>query len=100
VAAGLPEEQLESVGRRLDHLRRLEHRLGDTLLLFFDDLDAALLELLAKRFVLEQVELERLEDFLKLLVTEGATVLLGCFEQVAHVLAAEDGLDLSRRHAY
>ena len=94
---GLAQEELQGVGRRLDDDRLSRgSRLGGALLL--DDLDPALLPSSTKRLHLQHVEIERLEHLVRLVLPDGAASLLGCLEQMSHVLAA-DGLDLSRRHA-
>src|SRR5215204_233087 len=98
VAAGLAQEELKRVGRRLvdGRLRRRPRRLF-WLWGLLDDVDAALLELALERLALHLVQLQRLENLCQLGVPDRAR-LLGNLEQIAQVLAAEDGLDLSRRH--
>src|SRR5829696_1408839 len=98
VTAGLAQEELERVGRRLvdGRLRRRLRRLFG-LWGLLDDVDAALLELALERLALHLVQLQRLENLCQLGVPDCAR-LLGNLEQVAQILAAEDRLDLSRRH--
>ena len=100
VPAGLAQEELERVGRRLvgDLRRRLRRLLGLLGLWgLLDDVDAALLELALERLALHFVQFQRLEDLCQLGMPD-RTRLLGNLEQIAQVLAAEDRLDLSRRH--
>src|SRR5215207_5399992 len=91
VAAGLAQEELKRVGRRLvdGRLRRRPRRLF-WLWGLLDDVDAALLELALERLALHLVQLQRLENLCQLGVPDRAR-LLGNLEQIAQVLAAEGG---------
>ena len=97
VPAGLAQEELQRVGRRLDRLdgRRGRRRrgLGLLLRLLRQQLDAAPVELDVHGFDLERVELHRLEQLDQLLLAQLAA-RLGRFEQRRKLLVDEDRLDL------
>ena len=100
MAAGLAQEELQRVGRRLERLgrgrRRLLRRrlgLGLSLRLRREQLDAAPVELLVDGLGLERVELERLEDLDQLDLTELAARLRR-LEQRGELLGGENRLDL------
>src|SRR3954453_13405647 len=66
VLAGLAEEELQRIRRRLDRLDGSGRWCGSLFLLFFDDeLDAAAIELLVHGVGLERVELEWLEKLVQ-----------------------------------
>jgi hypothetical protein len=96
VPAGLAQEQLQRVGRRLDRRRERDDGLGVGGLL--DDLDRSTVELSEKRVLLELGELVHLGE-LGELGHAHAAYLLGSFEQLADLLDEEDVLDVDLRHA-
>ena len=95
--AGLAQEELQRVGRRLDGRR--DRGWGRRLLLrLVDELDAAPVELDVDGVDLERVELERLEHVLQLGLPQLA-VRLGGFQEREQFLAPEDDLDLDRQRS-
>jgi len=94
VLAGLAQEELQRVGRRLDRGR---HRgRGRRLLLdLLDELDPAPVELDEDGVNLQRIELERLQDLLELGLPELAARLSG-LEQREQLLAPKNDLDLDR----
>ena len=99
VPAGLAQEELQRVGRRLERLRRrrrrlLGRRLGLGLALRLDEqLDPAPVELLIDGVGLERIELERLQHLDQLDLPQLAAGLRR-LEQRRQLLAGEDRLDL------
>src|SRR5205823_9986932 len=95
MAAGLAQEELERVRRRLvrergeDARRRLGLRL--------QNLDAAGLELAEDGVGLERIELHRLDDVGQVRVANEAGDLRG-LEQLVELLANGEGLELDRHH--
>ena len=99
--AGLAQEELKRVGRRLGgggrRRRRRRRRLLD-LARVVDDVDAARLELAEEQVDLEDVELVRLGDLGELALPDRARGLCR-LEQDLEVLVVQDGLDLDRHLA-
>ena len=101
--AGLAQEELQRVGRRLERLRRRRRRLlGRRLRLGLalrlgEQLDPAPVELLIDGLGLERIELERLEHLDQLDLAQLAAGLRR-LEQRRQLLAREDRLDLDGRH--
>ena len=99
VLAGLAEEELERVGRRLDGRRR--GRRGRCGLLFLgldEQLDAAPVELLVDGLDLQRVELERFEQLVQFDLAK-LSVSFCSLEQRRKFLVDEDRLDLDRQVA-
>ena len=85
MAAGLAQEELQRVGRRLVRER---DGLGGRLRKLFDDLDPALLELAVERVGLDRVDPVRFDEVGY--VGEGdRTGLLGLFDEEPHILVVE-----------
>ena len=95
MAAGLAEEELQGVGRRLGHggdgRGRLRRRRR------VDDLDPALVELAQERFVLERGELVRLDEVGELVQPDRAG-LLARLEERSNVVLREQAVDVDGRH--
>ena len=92
VSAGLTEEELERVGRRLDRSRRDGRPLDGWSL---DDLDAALVELPHEGLVLEPAELVRLDDLRDVGRADRAR-LLGHLEERPEVVLTEEWIRYRR----
>ena len=94
VAAGLAQEELQRVGRRL--VRGLERGRSGLLLflrLLDDDVDPPPLELVEERLGLERVELMSLDQLSKLRLLDRARAF-SVLQQSLDVLVLEDRLDL------
>ncbi len=94
VPAGLAQEQLERIRRRLDDDRWRWRRCNFLLLDVVDDFDSARLELAVQEVDLEHVEIVRVDQLVELGLADA--VLRGRFEQRRNVLVLEDGLDFDR----
>jgi hypothetical protein len=90
VPAGLAQEELQRIRRRLHRRGERDNRLGMQRLL--DDLDAALVELPQERVLLELGQLERLAD-LREVGGPNRAGLLGLLEQLPDLLGAENVFD-------
>ncbi len=105
VPAGLTQEQLQGVCRRLERLwRRRRRLLGWRLGVGFalrrrEQLDPAPVELLVDRLGLEGIELERLQPLDQLQLPE-LTARLRRLELRREFLARVDRLDLDGRHSF
>ena len=97
VPAGLAEEELQRVRRRLDGAAATAG-VGEPLLLGLldDELDPSAVELLVHGFELERLELERLEDLVQVDLPH-LPVRFGGFEQRRKLLVHEDRIDLDRQ---
>ncbi len=94
MAAGLPQEQLQGVGRRLDR-RQNDGWAFDGFRL--DDLDAALVELPDERLVLEPGQLVRFDDVVHLRRADRAP-LLARVEQRPELLLGQQTFDVDGGH--
>src|SRR5689334_24259494 len=99
MAAGVAQEELQRVGRRLlrNWLRRRRRRRLALLDLRFQHLDAALLELAEDRVGLERLEMQRLENLVEVLVAQ-RPCLLGLLEQFVQLAGRQDVIDFYRGH--
>ena len=94
--AGLPQEELERISRRLDRSGQRDDGLRVRRLL--DDLDRSLVELAQHRILLELRELVGLRDLRQIGRADRAN-LLCCLEQLPDLLDEEDVLDVDLGHA-
>jgi hypothetical protein len=98
VPPGLPQEELQRVGRRLPGgLERRRRRLRRPVALgrVGDDLDPARLELAVDRVRLERVEAERLEHLAELRLAHGA-LLLGSLDEACEIVGEQQDVRLAR----